>query len=62
MDQVAFIFVGSILLAFTALVIVVTVLIINNLFHRYWKPFTVYTEVEHHPQEPFLKKEKNDHP
>jgi len=57
MEQAAFIFVGSILLAFTAIVVVSAILIINNLFHRYWKPWTIYTEVEHQPQEPTLRKE-----
>jgi len=65
MEQAAFVFVGSILLMFTFVVITIGVLIINNLFHRFWKPFTIYTEVEHHhlpQQEPSLKKEeKNDH-
>jgi hypothetical protein len=58
MEQAAFVFVGSILMMFTFVVIAIGVLIINNLFHRYWKPFTIYTEIEsHQPQEPTLKKD-----
>jgi hypothetical protein len=61
MEQAAFVFVGSILLMFTFIVITIGILIINNLFHRYWKPFTIYSEVEHHqlpPQEPTLRKDE----
>jgi hypothetical protein len=58
MEQAAFVFVGSILLVFTAIVIAIGVLIINNLFYRYWKPFAIYTEITtHQPQEPTLKKD-----
>jgi len=58
MEQAAFIFVGSILLSLTVIVLAGCLLIINNLFYRYWKPFTIYTEIQsHHTQEPTFKKD-----
>lgn len=57
MEQAAFLFVGSILLAMTAIVVVIAVLIINNLFHRFWKPFRIVTEQEPQPREPTFRKD-----
>lgn len=57
MEQAAFLFVGSILLALTAIVLVIGILIINNLFHRFWKPFHVITESEKPHQEPTFKRD-----
>jgi hypothetical protein len=30
--------VGSILFSFSAVILVIVIIIINNLFHKYWKP------------------------
>jgi hypothetical protein len=58
MEQAAFLFVGSILMVMTAVVVVIGLLIINNLLHRFWKPFTFYTEIEStRNNEPTLKKD-----
>lgn len=48
MEQAAFLLAGSILLMLGILVIVAGILIINNLFSKFWKPVTL-TKYDYHP-------------
>ena len=43
MDQAAVFLAGSILTAMGFIVVVIGVLVINNLLHKYWKPITIFT-------------------
>jgi hypothetical protein len=48
MDQMAFWLAGSILMMLGFIVVVIGVLIINNLFSKYWKPVTII-KYDYHP-------------
>jgi hypothetical protein len=48
MDQAAFWLAGSILLTLGIIILVVGILIVNNLFSKYWKPVTL-TKYNYHP-------------
>jgi hypothetical protein len=48
MDQAAFWLAGSILLMLGVIILVIGILIVNNLFSKYWKPVTL-TKYNYHP-------------
>lgn len=58
MDHAAYFLAGSILYMLSAIVIVLGILAINNLFHRFWKPFTVWMTED----APIDHKSKNQEP
>jgi hypothetical protein len=43
MDQAAVFLAGSILTALGFIVVIATIVIINNLIHNYWKPVRIFT-------------------
>jgi hypothetical protein len=61
MDQAAIFLASSILGGLAAVIITVVVLIINNLLHKYWRPFNLYKIVDPYsrPNEPQFE-EKTD--
>ncbi len=46
MDQAAVFLACSILVGIAAIIIFSAVLIVNNLLHKYWKPFNLYRIVD----------------
>jgi hypothetical protein len=44
MDQAAVFFAGSVLTMLGFVVIVVGVVVINNILHKFWKPLKLFTE------------------
>ena len=46
MDQAAVFLASSILVGLAAILIFAVILIINNLLHKYWKPFNLYRIVD----------------
>ena len=46
MDQAAVFLASSILVGITAIIVTIIVVIINNLLHRYWKPFNLYKLID----------------
>ena len=66
-DQSAVFFVGSILTCLGFSVVAVTVLFLNNLFSKYWKPieWRIIKEWDYryaYQQEPVVKDKKDDKP
>lgn len=49
MDQAAVFLAGSILTALGFLVVVATIVAINNILHKYWKPVSLFTSDSFHP-------------
>ena len=43
MDQAAVFLAGSILTALGFLVVIASIIVVNNLLHRYWKPVRIFT-------------------
>jgi hypothetical protein len=41
-DNAAYILAGSILTGLALVIIVITVVVINNIIHKYWKPVTLW--------------------
>ena len=48
MDTAATVLAGSILTGLAFIVVVITIVIVNNLFHRYWKPIQ-WMRMQDHP-------------
>jgi len=48
MDVAATVLAGSILTGLAFIVVVITIVIVNNLFHRYWKPIQ-WMRMQDHP-------------
>lgn len=46
MDQAAIFLSSSILVGLAAILIFAVILVINNLLHKYWKPFNLYRIVD----------------
>ena len=49
MDQSAVFLAGSILTALGFIVVIATIVAINNIIHKYWKPIRVFTADSFHP-------------
>ena len=58
MDVAAVFLASSILTTLAAIVWVIAILIINNLVHRYWKPFNLYRIVD--PDGRFVDKDAKE--
>lgn len=68
-DQSAVFFVGSILVCMGLVVVAATVLFLNNIYSKYWKPIEWrvfkmfdYPPAFHYNQEPHLDEKKKDEP
>lgn len=46
MDQAAVFLASSILVGLAAIIIFAIILVINNLLHKYWKPFNLYRIID----------------
>jgi hypothetical protein len=56
MDVAAVFLASSILVMLAAIVWVIAILVVNNLLHKYWKPFNIYRIVD--PDGRFENKDK----
>jgi len=56
MDVAAMFLASSILVMLAAIVWVIAILVVNNLLHKYWKPFNIYRIVD--PDGRFENKDK----
>jgi len=52
MDQAAVFLAGSILTALGFLVVIATVVVVNNVLHKYWKPVRIFTADSWHINPP----------
>ena len=64
-DQSAIFFVGSILVCLGFVVIAITVLFLNNIYSKYWKPieWRVFNMIDYNyqfQQEPIVENKKDD--
>jgi hypothetical protein len=64
-NQSAIFFVGSILICFGFSVVAITVLFLNNIYSKYWKPieWRIFNMIDYHnpyAQEPQMETKKDD--
>jgi len=57
-DVAAVFLASSILVMLAAIVWVAAILVVNNLLHKYWKPFNIYRIVD--PDGRFENRDKNE--
>jgi hypothetical protein len=57
-DNAAEILAGSILTGLAVIVIVITVVAVNNIIHRYWKPIT-WLRIKDHPEFEYVEDPKD---